>query len=157
MPYETFYLRTEKPGTETAREALIQDLKEEASNQSVDPFGVGLLEEDADGNTVLSESGATTVDFVEPERWYAEKPTFDSDGQMTDSGTRGNHLIANVRTKNEQVKQVLDAAQEQDPQNPRQGQGPPDFVDIPEQAQVGKGHSHRISKPQTPERQFAKV
>jgi len=104
MTYKPYHLRA--PDVET----FLADAKAAIESVGISPYEKRLLRKDEDGNDVPGQG----VDVIEPNRWYITEPTFDENGQMTDPGEKGDYALINIRTKDPEVKAVIEGFEPSD-------------------------------------------
>jgi len=139
MPYQEYALRA------PSVQAAIDSAKPAIEDAGLDPYELDVLSETEDGDTL-----GRVVDSVEAGRWYIEDPTYDQDGNVVDSGTKGDYALINVRTKDPQLKGFIEHFSAEDPSTQPK--------DVPDSETIGKG-LHRIDETQisSPERVWATV
>jgi hypothetical protein len=125
MAYETFHLRA--PDVET----FLVDAKAAIIKAGIDPYEKNLLRKDEEGNDVPGQG----VDVIKPGRWHITEPTFDDAGVVTDPGVKGDYALINIRTKDPEVKAVIEGFESSDADKQ-----PPE---IPSEETIGGG-THRV-------------
>jgi hypothetical protein len=140
MAYEPYHLRA--PDVET----FLADAKAAIESAGIDPYAKGLLRKDENGNDVPGQG----VDVIEPNQWHLTEPTYDGNGEITTPGVNGDYALINVRTKDPEVKAVIEGFEASDAKKQ-----PNEIAD--EQA-IGGG-THRVdgSTIDSPVRVFATV
>ena len=141
MPeYKTYHLRA--PDVVT----FLADAKAAIEEAGIDPYEKNLLRKDKEGNDLPGQG----VDVIEPGRWHITEPTYDSDGEMTDPGVKGDYALINIRTKDPQVQAVIESFEPSDADKQPS--------EIPAEQAVGGG-THRIDTDtiDSPVRVFATV
>ena len=98
--YRVFYFRA------PTVQDIIDDLLAVAEARGIDPYALGVLNTDAEGNAKLHES---FWDVAESGRWYETEPEQDQEGELVSEGTLGNYAIANLRTDDPTVQQVAES------------------------------------------------
>jgi len=138
MSYKEYALRAP-----TIQDA-ISSAKAALQDAGLDPYELNVLHQDEEGNDVLGR----VVDGVEKNLWYETGPTFDEDGNQTDSGTKGTYALINVRTKQPELQSFIEQFTPKDPAK--------DPSEIPDTEKIGTG-LHRIDadKISSPERVWA--
>jgi hypothetical protein len=140
MAYETYHLRA--PDVQT----FLEDAKAPIKEAGIDPYEKSLLRIDENNNDVPGQG----VDVIPAGRWYKTDPTYDSHGKITDSGTLGDYALINIRTKDPEVKAVVESFESSD-SDKQPGE-------IPDHQAIGGG-THRIDSKtiDNPVRVFATV
>jgi len=140
MAYETYHLRA--PDVQT----FLADAKAAIESAGIDPYEKSLLREDENGDDVPGQG----VDAIPAGRWHLTEPTYDSDGEMTDPGERGDYALINIRTKDPEVKAFVENFEPSDADKQ-----PPE---IPAEQAIGGG-THRVDSDtiDSPVRVFATV
>jgi len=138
--YETYHLRAPDVAT------FIADAKEAIQASGIDPYAKDLLREDENGNDVPGQG----VDVIPAGRWYITEPTYDSDAEMTDPGVKGDYALINIRTKDPEVKAVIESFEPADADKQPSG--------VPDKQAIGGG-THRVDTDtiDSPVRVFATV
>jgi len=126
-------------------QAAIDSAKPALEDAGLDPYALDVLSETEDGDTL-----GRVVDSVPAGRWYITDPTYDQDGNQTDPGVKGDYALINVRTKQPELQQFIEAFSPKDPATQPK--------DVPDSETIGKG-LHRIDETQisSPERVWATV
>jgi len=141
MPeYKTYHLRA--PDVET----FLTDAKAAIESAGIDPYEKNLLRQDENGDDVPRQG----VDVIPAGRWHITEPTYDSDGEMTDPGERGDYALINIRTADPEVQAVIESFESSDAdKQPAQ---------IPAEQAIGGG-THRVDGDtiDSPVRVFATV
>jgi hypothetical protein len=96
--YQTFTLRSPDRGT------FIADLKSALSNAGIDPYEKNLLRKDENGEDVINRF----LSFIPAGGWWIEKPTTDSEGNLTDTGTSGDYALINGITKDPEIMNLIE-------------------------------------------------
>jgi len=140
MAYQTYHLRAPDVAT------FLADAKGVIESAGVDPYEKRLLRKDENGDDVPGQG----VDVIPAGRWYIIEPTFDEDGEMTDSGEKGDYALINIRTADPKVKAIIESFEPSDADKQ-----PPE---IPSEETIGGG-THRVDGDtiDSPVRVFATV
>jgi len=139
MPYKEYALRA------PTVQAAIDSAKPALQDAGLDPYALDVLSETEDGDTL-----GRVVDSVPAGRWYITDPTYDKDGNVTDSGTRGDYALINVRTAQPELQQFIEQFSPEDPATQPK--------DVPDSETIGKGlHRIDVSEISSPERVWATV
>jgi len=125
MNYETSHFRA--PDIQT----FLADAKAAIESAGIDPYAKDLLRKDENGDDVPGQG----VDVIPAGRWYITEATYDSDGEMTDSGVRGDYALINIHTKDPDIKAVIESFEPSDA-----GKQP---SEIPANQVIGGG-THRV-------------
>jgi hypothetical protein len=125
MAYETYHLRAPDVAT------FLADAKAAIEEAGVDPYEKDLLRIDEDGDDVPGQG----VDVIPAGQWYITEPTFDESGEMTDPGEKGDYALINIRTKDPQVKAVIQSFEPSDADKQPS--------EIPAEQAIGGG-THRV-------------
>jgi len=138
--YNIYNLRS--PDVQT----FLSDAKSAIKGAGINPYEKGLIRVDEDGNDVPGRG----VDTIEPNRWYSTEPTYDTEGNQTDSGVKGGYALINLCVKDPEVKAFIESFTSSDA-----GKQPDE---IPAEEKIGGG-THRVNKStiDNPVRVFATV
>jgi len=125
---------------------FLADAKAAIESAGIDPYAKSLLRKDEDGSDVPGQG----VDVIPSGRWYITGPTYDSDGEMTDPGEKGDYALINIRTADPEVQAVIEGFEPSDA-----SKQPPE---IPAEETIGGG-THRVDSDTInhPVRVFARV
>jgi hypothetical protein len=140
MAYKTYHLRAPDVAT------FLTDAKAAIREAGINPYEKGLLSEDENGDDVPGQG----VDVIEPGRWHITEPTFDENREMIDPGVKGDYALINIRTKDPQVKAIIEGFEPSDADKQP--------AEIPTEETIGGG-THRVDGEtiDSPVRVFATV
>jgi len=138
--YKTYHLRA--PDLET----FLNDAKTAVEEAGIDPYEKSLVRQDENGDDVPGQG----VDVIPAGRWHITEPTFDESGEMANPGVKGDYALINIRTKDPEVKAVIESFEPSDADKQP--------LEIPAGETIGGG-THRVDGDtiDSPVRVFATV
>ena len=105
MPeYKTYHLRAPDVAT------FLSDAKAAIKDAGINPYEKDLLRINEDGDDVPGLG----VDVIPAGRWHITEPILNDAGVVTDPGVKGDYALINIRTKDPEVKAVIEGFEPSD-------------------------------------------